>query len=61
MVSALTLVALVATTLAAAVEDSELTLKVLLKQQASTSGAQYQCHSDCGKPCPYTDIFPTTL
>ncbi|KAM0709038.1 hypothetical protein Q7P35_003074 [Cladosporium inversicolor] len=48
MVSALTLIALVATTLASAVEDSEFTLKVLLKRQASTSGAQYQCHSDCG-------------
>jgi hypothetical protein len=61
MVSALTLVAFMATTLAAAVEDSELTLKVLLKRQASTSGAQYQCHSDCGKSWPYTDIYSTTL
>jgi len=55
MVSALTLIALIASTLAAAVEDSELTLKVLLKRQASTSGAQYQCHSDCGKSSSYTD------
>lgn len=56
MVSALTLIALAVTALASAVEDSEFTLKVLLKRQASTSGAQYQCHSDCGKSCPYTDI-----
>jgi hypothetical protein len=55
MVSALTLVALVATTLASAVEDSEFTLKVLLKRQASTSGAQYQCHSDCGKSYSYIE------
>lgn len=49
MVSALTIIAFVASTLAAAVEDSEFTLKVLLKRQESTSGAQYQCHADCGK------------
>ena len=61
MVSALNLVALVATTLAAAVEDPEFTLKVLLKRQASTSGAQYQCHSDCGKLHTYTDIYRSTL
>ena len=49
MVSVLTILAFVASTLAVAVEDSELTLKVLLKRQESTSGAQYQCHADCGK------------
>ena len=49
MVSALTILAFVASTLAVAVVDSELTLKVLLKRQESTSGAQYQCHADCGK------------
>ena len=48
MVPILTLVAFVASTLAVAVEDSDFTLKVLLKRQESTSGAQYQCHSDCG-------------
>lgn len=55
MVSAINFVALLATTLVAAVEDSDLTLKVLLKRQASTSGAQYQCHSDCGKSYSYND------
>ena len=49
MVSALTIFAFMASTLAVAVEDSEFTLKVLLKRQESTSGAQYQCHADCGK------------
>jgi hypothetical protein len=49
MVSALIFLTFAATTLAAAVENPDLTLKVLLKRQGSTSGAQYQCHSDCGK------------
>jgi hypothetical protein len=49
MVSAPTLIAFAATALTAAAETSDLTLNVLLKRQESTSGAQYQCHSDCGK------------
>ena len=49
MVSTLTILALVTSSLAVAVEDSEFNLKVLLKRQESTSGAQYQCHADCGK------------
>lgn len=53
MISALTLFAFAATTLAAAADRSDLTLNVLLKRQESTSGAQYQCHSDCGKSCTY--------
>ena len=54
MVFALALLAFTAATLAAAADNSELTLNVLLKRQESTSGAQYQCHSDCGESHTYT-------
>jgi hypothetical protein len=54
MVSALALLAAASAAFAAVVEDSDFTLKVLLKRQESTSGAQYQCHSDCGKLHSYT-------
>jgi hypothetical protein len=54
MVFALALLAFTAATLAAAADNSELTLNALLKRQESTSGAQYQCHSDCGKSHAYT-------
>lgn len=56
MVSAITLIAFAATALATAVENTDLTLNVLLKRQETTSGAQYECHADCGKlhTCTYT-------
>jgi hypothetical protein len=61
MVSALTLLAFAATTFAVAVENSDLTLNVLLKRQESTSGAQYQCHSDCGKSHTYDQTYRISL
>ena len=54
MVFPLALLAFAATTLAASAEHPDLTLNVLLKRQESTSGAQYQCHSDCGESHTYT-------
>jgi len=53
MVSAFTIIAFAATTLATAVENADLTLNVLLKRQETTSGAQYECHADCGKSQTY--------
>jgi hypothetical protein len=61
MVSALALFAFAAMTLAAAVDATDLTLNVLLKRQESISGAQYQCHSDCGKSHNYTQTYRISL
>lgn len=47
MLQALTLAVLVAA--AAAIDRSQFTVNDLLKRQEGSSGAQYQCHSDCGK------------
>lgn len=61
MVIALTILAIAATALAAAVENTDFTLNVLLKRQESTSGAQYQCHSDCGESHKFTKIVRAIL
>lgn len=49
MLALLPLSALVATVSATTLASSPFTIHDLVKRQEATSGAQYQCHSDCGK------------